>query len=427
MVKIEKYSIIFFLLFLCEHCIGQEVPESPNLRAQITQSFCNFEEMGIVQGDLTSDTTSWKGAFRFAPGFSSAQGSFIFKEDSLRFQGWFKYYDDTIKTSLGLVLKENELIGAGAVKSRRINSEFILYSEQDNEGQYDLYIDAKLRKFVLIGSLETLQARKNQDLRNIKRLTSSLGFEGMMLTITGDSCLRFPGLEAEFVASLNFKVMDPGRRWGFAHCNTGTITKYGKKFSIEKASYDFHTGYLEASCLYKTKIYEVTEDSGSVLKEYKVRLLYYGHTPDSVIYRWECEPLLNNEQILSLLIMGDPFTNQITATEAISLEDKIKNASRVYTPQKFYRFTEKRVGRLLAFDRIYIEGEAFEAGGSYGHYSAEKRIAPDFRLSLRGAVGWESDQILAFDYRLKNNIFLISETNQLGRSSIDLRYVIKFK
>jgi hypothetical protein len=85
------------------------------------------------------------------------------------------------------------------------------------------------------------------------------------------------------------------------------------------------------------------------------------------------------------------------------------------------------VGRLLAFDRIYIEGEAFEAGGSYGHYSAEKRIAPDFRLSLRGTVGWESDQILAFDYRLKNNIFLISETNQLGRSSIDLRYVIKFK
>jgi hypothetical protein len=304
----------------------------------------------------------------------------------------------------------------------------MLYSERDQEGQYDLYIDAKLRKFILVGPLETLQARKDQDLRQIKNLTSALGFEGMILTITGDSCMQYKGLDAEFVGSLNFKIMDPGRRWGFARCNQGAIIKFGKRFIIGKESnYDFRTGQLEVNSSYKTNIYEITEDSGSVLREYNVRLIYSGEAPDSVLYSLSSNPTLNENQLLSLLIKGDPFENEVSRSEAVSWEDKIKKISSEYTPQKFYHYTEKRVGRLLAFDRIYIEGAAFDAGGNYGHYSAEKQLIPGLRLSLRGTVGGEADQTLAFDFHLKRDLFLISETSQLGRSSVDLRYVVKFK
>jgi hypothetical protein len=82
------------------------------------------------------------------------------------------------------------------------------------------------------------------------------------------------------------------------------------------------------------------------------------------------------------------------------------------------------VGKLLALDRVKIEGALFTLDNPY---IAEKEISPRLKLNFRGTVSGMTEQKVSFDYLLGGNFFLTTETNQNGKTNFDLRYVIKFK
>jgi len=106
------------------------------------------------------------------------------------------------------------------------------------------------------------------------------------------------------------------------------------------------------------------------------------------------------------------------------MEDKIKVTIANYNSEKFTRMTERQVGKLLAFDRVEIEGNSFSFDSPI---QADKDLNRRLRLSVRGTVGGSTKQTVSFDYRVYNDFFLVNETTQDGNTGLDLRYIIRFK
>jgi len=134
---------------------------------------------------------------------------------------------------------------------------------------------------------------------------------------------------------------------------------------------------------------------------------------------------LRREQIEYLLVTGSPYAPENSAFFSANLEDRVKNALKYYHPEKYTRFAERQVGKLVAFDRVVIEGNAFSSTGSY--YLATKKLGSHLKLRMKGMLGSASDQTIAFEYPLSSRFFLINETNQYGKTGIDLRYVVRFR
>ena len=131
-----------------------------------------------------------------------------------------------------------------------------------------------------------------------------------------------------------------------------------------------------------------------------------------------------HDDIVNILVKGTPQSKKINGTASYSLEEKVTMAMDDYNPENIHKFTERQVGKIFAVDRVVIEGESFSLDSPY---YADKSITDRLRLQLRGTVGGTSSQTISFNYRLFDNISIVSETNQKGNTGIDLRYLIKFK
>jgi hypothetical protein len=314
--------------------------------------------------------------------------------------------------------------GEGEIRGKSINAGFMIFSELDNEGNYDLNMEVKLKKMKLGGAIENLQSHKDIILRYLKTLFVTVGFEGFNLSIVGDSCIDYQSPELECRASINLQSQNPGEKTGMIWINNGKIWKLGREFVINKTNYSFETAEIFAQASYATKVFVTLEDSGSILREYTVYLNYNGIVPDLVNWDYTVSPELDSTQIYALLIKGDPFAPEIAGFIVTNIEERIKQATQNYNPQRFNTYTERQVGRLLTFDRVNIEGNIFSIGSQY---EAQKELSGRLRLSLRGTVGGTAEQRVSFDYNLGHNLYIISETNQFGRTGVDLRYVIKFR
>ena len=386
-------------------------------------------ENGSVSGKIVEIDDVWSGELQLGAVVDSGMregitGSVRFKEDSVSGEFVFPCWGDTVHICLTAELTEEDIKGSGGFSGRCISGEFLLYTALDNEGDYDLYVTVKLDSLILHCALEALQPRKAQILRRMKNFADALGFEDFILTLQGDSCLRYYGLELECIASVDLASRQPGMKTGAVRVEEGKIWKYGREFKLTQAHYDFESAKVFASAVLETKAYVTLEDSGAILRNYEVTLICEGLIQDDINCFLYSEPPLNDEQICALLIKGAPFAPEVSGEVASNIEETIKQAVWKYNSDRFTRYAERQVGRALAFDQVVIEGNVFSTGSRYEVY---KGITGRLRLSLRGTVGGSTDQTVSFDYKLGENIYLISETNQFGRTGLDLRYVIRFK
>ena len=282
----------------------------------------------------------------------------------------------------------------------------------------------QLKQLRLKGRVGTVRNKKNELLHEIKLISDKLKFEDLYLDVEGDSCITYEGLNLQCTASIEAQLRNPGLKHGRIWVNKGNAWKFGSCFKIIRGEYNFASGEFYALGSIKKSALIASPDSGFIRAEYTITVEYIGLSADSVSWSLSSDPPLAHDRIVNLLVRGSPDPAEQPDLINTNIEKMVKNAVEDYRSDKYTKYAERQVGRLVTFDRVVIEGNVFSSGSVF---RASKGLTGDLSLHVRGTVGGYAEQTVSFEYPLTNRIFLINETNQYGRTGLDLRYVLRYK
>lgn len=165
-------------------------------------------------------------------------------------------------------------------------------------------------------------------------------------------------------------------------------------------------------------------------KAYTIYLGISG-TLDKATVELRSEPPLDRTDIIALLTLG------VTRSEFAAVHGELDNAaltkliqSRLedYTSQRVSAYASQRIGTALRLDEMSIEGNLFEFGQNWGpQLVAAKRLNPRTTVTYTTTVGHSTDQRIKLEYEVTEGLSLEGETDQQGRSGLDLKYGFKFR
>nr|MBN2277372.1 translocation/assembly module TamB domain-containing protein [candidate division Zixibacteria bacterium] len=138
------------------------------------------------------------------------------------------------------------------------------------------------------------------------------------------------------------------------------------------------------------------------------------------------EPVLDKTDIISLLTFG------VTSGQLIGRDQGTKNAlmerAQMLSSQKISGYVSRRLGAVFGLDQVSVEGNLFDFNQSGGpQLIAAKQISGRARVTYTTTVGYLNEQSIRLDYRLTRHFSLEGQTDQLGKSSIGLKYGVKFR
>ena len=142
-------------------------------------------------------------------------------------------------------------------------------------------------------------------------------------------------------------------------------------------------------------------------------------------------PALSQSDIIAVLTVGRT-RNEILVSgsdkEAESFRDILIERARSITNHTISKMAEKQVGTLLNLDNINIEGDLLSMQGKGGpKLTASKRLTEGLDLTYSTVVGYSNDQMIKLGYKVSDNVVLEGESDQRGRTGIDLKFKYKFK
>lgn len=429
-IKIIFFAILFSVESYLDSgkCPAQEA-YAHNLQQKIAERLTQTVDEGYLRGFVDYIDSNLNGIIYVGEKIDGKIGGFggffQFSPDSISGEVVFPYLTDTITVELNSRIWEDSLSGIILLTGKHIYSHIKMSGVQDKAGRTDLFLDVNIIKLSLSGSLTSLFYNKDVLFNQIASIAQKIGFDNISLNITGQQNLFFRNLDIECNAIVHLKISFPGYRKGELEIENGSIYKFGRKFKINGGIFDFESGQIFITADYAVDTYIISEDRGSVRRRFLVTAEYTGSLPDSAQWEMTSSPALSEEQIDYLLITGDPYSPETATFFSANLEDRVKNTLQLYRPEKYTRLAERQVGKLAAFDRVVIEGNAFSTEGST--YSASKNIAGKLSFRFRGTLGAAANQSVAFEYPLSRRLYLINETNQYGKTGVDIRYIVKFK
>ena len=110
------------------------------------------------------------------------------------------------------------------------------------------------------------------------------------------------------------------------------------------------------------------------------------------------------------------------------MTEVLRERAELYSSQRISSYATRKVGTFLGLEEMSIEGNLFTFGRSWGpQLLASKKISDRVALSYKTTVGHINDQSIRLNYQLSKYFSLQGQTDQKGRSAIDLLYGIKFK
>jgi autotransporter translocation and assembly factor TamB len=208
----------------------------------------------------------------------------------------------------------------------------------------------------------------------------------------------------------------------------GYLIYLDRRFKVETGNLYFGDPLKfnpEITLLAKT---QVTEYQRTVADKYAIYIKVEGNLeePRPDIYS---EPPLDKSDIVALLTLGTTRSRL-----AGDKEDQggirnvlVERASRL-TSDRVSGYISDKVGSMFGFDEFTVEGNLFQFDSSWGpRLVASRRISRRVELTYSTTVGHLNDQGVRLGYQLTPRISIQGETNQAGRSGIDLRYGLKFK
>jgi len=152
---------------------------------------------------------------------------------------------------------------------------------------------------------------------------------------------------------------------------------------------------------------------------------------EKITFELTSDPPEDKSDIIALLTVGatrEQLTGRSSDGTDISLSEVLKERAAELSSQKISRYVSQKAGNLLGFEEISIEGNLFQVGKSSGpQLIASEKISDRMDVTYTTAVGHLNEQRIRLDYRLNKYFSLAGETDQKGRSGIDLKYRLRFK
>jgi autotransporter translocation and assembly factor TamB len=152
---------------------------------------------------------------------------------------------------------------------------------------------------------------------------------------------------------------------------------------------------------------------------------------DKITFELTSDPSEDKSDIIALLTVGatrNQLTGRSTDGTDVSLSEILKERAAELSSQKISRYVSQKAGNLLGLEEISIEGNLFQAGKSSGpQLIASEKISERMDITYTTAVGHLNEQRIRLDYRLNKYFSLAGETDQKGRTGLDLKYRLRFK
>jgi len=143
------------------------------------------------------------------------------------------------------------------------------------------------------------------------------------------------------------------------------------------------------------------------------------------------EPPLDRSDIISLLTVGatrEQLTSKEKGADGTTLSDVLRRRVEMLSSQKISNYATRNIGNIFGFDELSIEGNLFSFGDSWGpQMLASKKISDKMEITYITSVGHMNEQRIRLDYILSKYFSLEGQTDQRGRSGLDLKYRLKFK
>jgi autotransporter translocation and assembly factor TamB len=214
---------------------------------------------------------------------------------------------------------------------------------------------------------------------------------------------------------------------GRLQAREGYILYLDRKFEVKRGVLDFVDPVrtnplvdLEAQALLKS--HQTLER-----KDYTITLSVKGPLDQTVI-DLSSDPPLDRADILALLTLG-ARRQQLTAKGPdTGLSDVLQQRLATLSSQRLSGYATSKVSTLFGLQEMSIEGNLFRFGREWGpQLVASKKVTGRMSITYRTTVGHLNDQSIRLDYRLSRHLSVQGQTDQGGRSALELKYSLGFR
>jgi autotransporter translocation and assembly factor TamB len=210
----------------------------------------------------------------------------------------------------------------------------------------------------------------------------------------------------------------------------GYILYLDRKFKIEKGAMDFVdpnriNPVIDFSASTSLKTYQTMSKTA-----YDITLSITGAL-DQASFSLVSDPVLDQPDIVALLTIGatrEQLTGGNRADGDVTVSDILRDRAEALSSQRISSYFTRRVGDMLGLEDLSVEGNLFDIGGSSGpQLIASEQISDRVGITYTTAVGHLNEQSVRLDYRLNKFFSVEGQTDQRGRSGLDLKYRVRFK
>lgn len=164
----------------------------------------------------------------------------------------------------------------------------------------------------------------------------------------------------------------------------------------------------------ESTIYDITLKITGPLDEAKVELF--------------SDPALERSDIVALLTVG-ATRRQLTGGDGgeVSTAEILEQRIQTLSSRIISGYAGRRLEKLFGLEEVTIQGNLFGGAGNGPQLVASKRITSSAKITYTTTVGHLNEQGIRLDYSLSKHFSLEGQTDQLGESSLGIKYNLRFK
>jgi len=210
----------------------------------------------------------------------------------------------------------------------------------------------------------------------------------------------------------------------------GYILYLDRRFAVTEGTLDFATPdrinpTVQLKAMTEMKGYQTRSK-----KNYKIYLELSGPL-DAATFILRSTPELDAPNILALLTMGATREDLVSSNpnmDGAAVTKAVQARLEDYSSQRISAYTSERLGSLMHLDDMSIEGNLFDFGDNWGpQLLASKKLTEKTTLTYKTTVGHTTDQSVQLNYKINDVISVEGQTDQQGRSGLDLKVGWRFK
>jgi autotransporter translocation and assembly factor TamB len=210
----------------------------------------------------------------------------------------------------------------------------------------------------------------------------------------------------------------------------GYLLYLDRKFKVKRGVVDFVdpnrlNPIIDFKAETEIKSYQATQATA-----YLITLSISGPL-DEVVVELLSDPPEDKANILSLLTVGTT-REQLVGKDAegkdASTSGILWERAQSLSSQRIAGYTSRKVGGFLGLEQFTIEGNLFRFDNSWGpQLLASKKISPRMEITYTTTVGHSNENSFRLDYLLSKHFSLEGQTDQQGRSGMNLKYRLRLK